>query len=205
MSITIYIIILTVIVSLFAWQSEAKMNQLLFQPVRIWENKEWYRTLSNGFIHADFQHLLFNMLTLFFFGPTVEAYFTYLFPAFGNTLYILFYISALFVSGLPALFLQKNNYYYSALGASGAVSAVLYAAILFDPTAIIYIKFIIPVPAVLYGVFYLVLSAYMAKRGGDNIGHLAHFAGAVYGFIFPILLRPTILIDFFDKIKNSIG
>jgi membrane associated rhomboid family serine protease len=201
MSITLIIIIITSLISISAFQNEKLFSKLAFHPVSILEYKEWYRVFSVGVVHNDFTHLFFNMFTFYFFGSTVEAYFEYLFPM-GKIVYVGFYIVALLISGIPDLIQQRTNPYYSAVGASGAVSAIVFAYILFDPKATLYLQFFIPIPAILYALGYLFYSYYMSKRGVDNIGHLAHFAGAVFGFIFPILVRPDLIQVFIQKLVN---
>jgi membrane associated rhomboid family serine protease len=199
MSITIAIIIVTVLTSIAAFQNQQLFEKLAFHPVSIVQNKEWTRALTVGFVHNDYSHLFFNMFTFYFFGSTIENYFTYLFP-YGNTLYLAFYLIALLISGIPDLIKNKDNPYYSAVGASGAVSAIVFAYILFDPRATLYLQLFIPIPAALYAVGYLFYSYYMAKKGVDNIGHLTHFAGAVFGFVFPILLKPELVSIFLQKL-----
>jgi membrane associated rhomboid family serine protease len=201
MSATILIIIATCLVSFSAFNNENIFNQLAFWPEKIWHDKEYHRMFTGGLLHADMTHLFFNMISLYFFGPNIEAYFYRYFEG-GTYFFIAFYIVAVIVAHLPDLFLHKDNYYYRGVGASGAVSAVIFASILFDPTNLIYIQFFIPVPAVLFGVGYLFYSVYMSKRGGDNIAHLAHFGGAVFGFVFPLLLQPSLIQTFFSKITH---
>ncbi|MBP6516434.1 MAG: rhomboid family intramembrane serine protease [Chitinophagales bacterium] len=203
MSATILIIIATCLVSFPAFNNENLFNQLAFWPEKIWHDKEYHRMLTGGLLHADMPHLFFNMFSLYFFGPYIEVYFNHYFGG-GTYFFIAFYFAAVFIAHLPDLFLHKDNYYYRGVGASGAVSAVIFASILFDPTNILYIQFIIPVPALLFGVGYLSYSVYMSKRGGDNIAHLAHFAGAVFGFVFPLVLQPSLIQTFFSKITHFI-
>lgn len=201
MSVSIIIIIATCLVSFPAFQNHEMFYRLCFQPARIWHNKEWYRMFTGALLHADFTHLLFNMMSLYFFGPMVESYFSYYI---GDSvfIYVSFYILAAVVAHMPDLFMHKNDYNYRGVGASGAVSAVIFAAILFEPLSTLYIQFFIPLPAVVFGVGYLVYSVYMSRKMGDNIAHLAHFGGAVFGFVVPIILYPNFLLLFFEQIKN---
>ncbi len=201
MSITLLLIICTVLISLVAFQNNQAFERLSFFPVAIFREKEWYRMLSVGFVHNDISHLLFNMLTLYFFGTNVEQYFIYLFD-YGAFVYAGFYLIALIISGIPDLIVHRNDYNYRAVGASGAVASIVFAAILFDPKATIYLQMFIPIPAVLYAAGYLFYSVYMAKKGMDNIGHLTHFGGAVFGLIFPIILKPQILSHFIAKLTE---
>ena len=158
--------------------------------------------LSYGLVHGGWGHLFFNMLTLYFFGTVVERYFQ---AAFGNTpgiiLYVVLYISAIAVSTVGDLVKYSDDFGYNAVGASGAVSAVLFASILFEPKMGIYIYLIpIPVPGYLFAPLYLLYCWYMAKRNMDNIGHTAHFWGAVYGLLFPLICRPDIFHHFLSRL-----
>jgi len=181
----------------------------MLNPYLIVHNKQYYRLFSHAFLHADWNHLIFNMITLYFFGSSmydgvsygVEPDFKILFGKMGMLYYLLLYIGGFLFSSLPALFKHKNNVNYYALGASGAVSAVLFASILFNPYNGIYIfLFPVEIPAIGFGVGYLLYSAYMAKRNIDNIGHDAHFWGAIFGFIFPIILEPRLFEHFINSL-----
>lgn len=184
---TYLIIAVTVITSWRAFSHPTLASELIFNPYVIKNRKQWYRFISSGFIHGDLQHLIFNMITLFFFGKNVEYIFQKVFPGAGATLYLLFYLSALVISGLYSYFKNINNPGYNALGASGAVSALLFCAIVVFPTDTIYVYFI-PIPGILYAVLYLVYSIYMAKQRMDNIGHEAHISGALYGVVWGIVI-----------------
>lgn len=193
--ITIIIIAITCLVSILCFTGRLNGNKLLFNAYQVWHRKEWYRMFTSGMIHAGWGHLFFNMFTLYFFGRVVEQYFG---AAFGNVpgtiLYALLYVSALAVSSIGDLIKQRDNWNYNALGASGAVSAILFASILFAPKMGIYIYLIpIPVPGYIFAPLYLLYCWYMAKRNMDNIGHTAHFWGAVYGLLFPIMCKPEII------------
>jgi membrane associated rhomboid family serine protease len=201
LSITNLIIIINVLISFTAFQNQEAFYKLCFWPTRVWADKEYIRILSGGFLHANWPHLLFNMMSLYFFGPYVEAYFGSLFPGASSTVYIVFYVLAVVVANIPDLYQQRENEYFRAVGASGAVSAVIFASILFSPQSGIYLFFIpIPIPAFIFGGLYLAYSAYMAKRQADNIGHMAHFSGALFGFIFPLVFHPELFMEFVGKI-----
>jgi len=190
-----YIIIgITAIVSFLAWSNGELMFKCFFIPNHIKERNEYWRFFSHGFIHADQQHLIFNMLTLFFFGPFVESAFAYHFGS-GYT-YVLFYFAALVASSIPDYLKHKNDYRYRSLGASGAVSAVLFAAIIFDPWMLI--NFIIP--GILFAVGYLWYSARMSKMNQDNIGHNAHLWGGLFGMVFPFIMKPILLQEFIQNL-----
>lgn len=193
--ITVIIIAITCIVSILCFNGTLNGNKLIFNAYQVWHRKEWYRMLTSGMIHSGWGHLFFNMLTLYFFGRVVEQYFSAAFGGVpGAVLYVVLYVSALAISSLGDLVKYRDNWNYNALGASGAVSAVLFASILFAPKMGIYIYLIpIPVPGYIFAPLYLLYCWYMAKRNMDNIGHTAHFWGAVYGILFPIICKPDVL------------
>lgn len=146
------------------------------------KNGEQIRMFSSAFLHADMTHLFFNMLTLFFFAPIVVAYL-------GELSFILIYISSLLFGNLLTLYLHKNDLNYRAIGASGAVTGVLYSAILLEPTMTI--NFFIP--GYVFGILYLLYSIYGMKAKNDNIGHTAHFGGAIGGYVFTLIKQPEML------------
>ena len=188
LSITLLIIIVTAIISFTAFSNEKVMNDLIFYPPAITENKQYYRFISCGFIHADIAHLAFNMISLYLFGRFVEDKFDDIFGASGRLLYVALYILALVVSLLPTYFKNKDNAYYRSLGASGAVSAVVFAGLMVAP----YIKvgfFLIPpiIPGFVFGPLYLIISAWLDRKGGGNINHSAHLWGALFGVVFLIV------------------
>ena len=183
------IILITAIVSIVAFSSITIKEQLLFKPVLIQKRNEWYRFFTSGLIHADWEHLLFNMLTLYLFGEGLEAQFNSdnLFGENGAIIYSTLYISAFPFSMITSYWKHKQKTRYASLGASGAVSAILFAAILLNPTIKIGF-FIMPpvIPGFVFGPAYLLLSSYLNKKGKDNINHAAHIAGAIYGVIFTL-------------------
>lgn len=183
------IIFITAIVSIVAFSSTTIKEQLLFKPVQIQKRNEWYRFFTSGLIHADWEHLLFNMLTLYLFGEGLETQFNRdnLFGENGVILYSTLYISAFPFSMITSYWKHKQNTRYASLGASGAVSAILFASILLNPTIKIGF-FILPpvIPGFVFGPAYLLLSSYLNKKGKDNINHAAHIAGAIYGVIFTL-------------------
>ena len=202
MSATLIIIIATSLVSILCFTGTLPFDSLKFSAWDVWHRKRWYQMLSYGLVHGGWGHLLFNMLTLYFFGDVVEKYFQAAFgPGTGIILYLLLYVSAIAVSTIGDLVKYKDEPHYSAVGASGAVSAILFASILFEPKMGIYIYLIpIPVPGYIFAPLYLMYCWYMARRNADNIGHTAHFWGAVYGLVFPLLLRPDILQHFLHQL-----
>ena len=200
-TVTLVIIGITCLFSILGFTGALNINPLMFNAYEVWHRKKWYQLFSYGLVHGGWGHLLFNMLTLYFFGPVVEQYFGAVFGAqHGMILYIVLYVSALAVSSLGDLFKHKDDISYNAVGASGAISAILFAAILFNPKMGIYIYLIpIPVPAYIFAPLYLVYCWYMARRNADNIGHTAHFWGAVYGFLFPLACKPEIFQYFLSQ------
>lgn len=189
--ITIIIIIITAVISFLAFSNHELMDKLIFYPPDISQRKQWYRFFTNGFIHADIGHLAFNMIALYFFGDFVNGAFSspILFGRSGNLLYLIMYVSALAVCLIPTYMNNKENYYYRSLGASGAVSAVIFAGILLDPANKIYMFFIpIGIPGFIFGPLYLIITAYWSKKGGSHINHSAHLWGALYGIAFLIVL-----------------
>ncbi len=190
----------TALISFMAFSNGELMFKSFFIPTHIKERKEYWRFFSHGFIHADMNHLFFNMLTLFFFGPYVEQIFG---MYFGSTFYfVVFYFAALLASSIPSYFKHQNDARYRSLGASGAVSAVLFAFVAFNPWAKIYILFAIPIPGIIFAILYVWYSAYMAKQNRDNIGHDAHLWGGVFGFVFPFLIKPSLFPLFIKNITN---
>ena len=184
---TIALLIITVLISIPAMNDERLVNKLMLWPRRMDRPSEYYRLLTSGFVHADWGHLFFNMFALAFFGSVVERQFAAI-----NTpwLYILMYLSGIVAASLPSFMKNRHNAYYRALGASGGVAAVLFSSVYFAPWDTIRIYFI-PMPSIVFAVLYLVYSAYMTKKGRDNVGHDAHFWGSVYGFLFTLAFDPT--------------
>ncbi|MCA6450071.1 MAG: rhomboid family intramembrane serine protease [Chitinophagaceae bacterium] len=185
LTITLIILLLTCVISFSAFSNEKVINDLIFYPTAITNHNQWYRFITCGFIHADFMHLAFNMYTFYLFGGMVEEAFTMIYGEMGKALYIIMYLTSLVVCLLPTYFAHRNNYYYRSLGASGAVSAVIFIGIFLNPTMGMGI-FPIPfhIPAFIFGPLYLGISAYLAKKGHGNINHSAHIWGAVYGIVF---------------------
>ena len=190
--VTIAIVIITSAVSLINMQNSEFKDLYMFNAWAIKNRRQWYRFFTGGLLHADFMHLGFNMLALYSFGEIVERTFCQegLFgPRLGSLMFAIMYLTALPISSLYSYFKHKDNIYYNALGASGAVSAVVYSAILFYPLSELQV-FFIPMTSWIFGIVYLVASWAMARKNIGNIGHDAHFWGSVYGFIFPIIFYP---------------
>lgn len=202
-SITVLILIITCVISFTAFSNQKVLDDLIFYPPAISERNQWYRFLTNGFIHADIAHLAFNMLSFYLFGDAVEKEFNAYFAEKGKLLYLLMYATGIIVCLVPTYLKNRTNYHYRSLGASGAVSAVVFAGIFLFPSIKIGL-FILPpiIPGFVFGPLYLILSVYMAKKGGDNINHSAHFWGAVWGIVF-VLISFSLFTDF-NPVTNFI-
>lgn len=199
--ITNLIILLTVVSSVLAFGNKTLFDNCLFNPYDIFYRKHYYRFITAGFIHADILHLFFNMYALYLFGSNVETALKQLFPQTGSILYILLYFSALIMSAMFSYFKYRESPSYNAVGASGAVSAVLFVSIILFPLQKLMI-FPIPffIPSYILGPLYLVYSYYMGRRAQDNIGHDAHFFGAIWGVLFIALLWREALSHFIEQI-----
>lgn len=200
--ITLLIILINVLLSITAFQNRELFNKLLFNPYIIAKNKEWHRFFTHAFIHADWGHLLLNMFVLYSFGSQLENYyFDVLFESKSILYYILLYVGGILISSYPSFEKNKDNYNYSSVGASGAVSAVVFSCILINPSQkLIFLLLPFPIPGFVFGILYLAYSWYMAKKQADNIGHDAHFWGAIFGIVFTAALKPALITDFIGKI-----
>lgn len=198
--ITYFIIGITALISYLAFSNHELSNKLQFNAAKIIHQKEYYRLVSHAFIHANWSHLIVNMMVLYFFGRNIEAYFGYYFGSKATAYFLLLYFGGILASNGLSLIKHKNNYYYNAVGASGAVSAVLFATIFFQPWEPLYLFAILPIPGILFGIAYLFYSYRMDKKSTDNVAHDAHFLGAVFGFVFPILLKPDLFGQFIDNL-----
>ena len=196
--VTLVLIAITVLVSWQAFEKPQLLGRLILWPPAVDRRRQYDRLLTHGFIHADWQHLLFNMITLFFFGGTIERAFA---PYIGPVGFLLFYLSAILVAILPTYLRHRHDPNYRSLGASGAVSAVLFASILINPWSLLLVLFI-PMPAIVFGVCYIGYSIWMDKRGGDNINHSAHLWGAGYGVLFTAMMEPRIIGVFLERLAS---
>jgi membrane associated rhomboid family serine protease len=213
MSITIAIIVITAVISFLAFSNRNLMDKLIFYPPAIAQRKQWYRFFSCGLIHADIGHLAFNMYSFYLFGSIAERDFMAIFGDSGRLLYLVMYVSSLAVCLIPSYKKNKDNYHYRSLGASGAVSAVIFAAILLEPLNGVGIIFIpmFTLPGFVFGPLFLIITAYLDKRGGGGINHSAHLWGALYGIAFLIVISIALhtgfnpLTNFVQSIQNSFG
>lgn len=184
------LIIVTAAVSIVCFNKYQLFERLSLKPYRVVQHQEWWRIITHGFVHADWIHLLVNMFTFWSFGGYIETAFEYL--GFGKWAFLTLYFGGMVAASISDIIRYRNAEWYTSIGASGAVSAVLFAAIFLNPWDKILLFAIIPIPGILFGVLYLAYCQYMARQGGDNINHNAHFYGAVFGFVFPILLEPRL-------------
>lgn len=207
LSITLIIVIVTSLVSIGGFSNQKIIDDLIFYPPAVTRHNQWYRFFSCGLIHADWGHLFFNMLSLYLFGRFVENAFGSLFGDTGKWMFLALYVTALLVSLLPSFTKNRNNYYYRSLGASGAVSAVIFAGLMLVPTLGIYLFFIpIPIPGFIFAPLYLLISIILERKGGDNINHSAHIWGSIYGLAFVILASRAVdypvLQNMIDDVKG---
>lgn len=212
--ITIAILVLTISFSIYAMNKPEMKYKYIFHPYSINHYNQHYRFLSHAFLHGDFIHLAFNMYALLIFGPIIEEQFYPLLAGvdgepnikMGSLYYVILYTGSIYASSIFEYFKNKENKNYSSLGASGAVNALVFSFILVAPSSQLGF-FFIPMPAWIFGVVYLGITFYLSKRNTgvnsvDNIGHEAHFWGAVFGILFTGLLKPALFSNFFNQIFN---
>ncbi len=197
--VTIALIAITCGVSWMAFDKRSLADRLVLWPPALERRHEYWRLVSYGFVHADIGHLAFNMITLFFFGREIERVMAGVTSTWLT--YPLFYLAALAVSILPSYLKHRHDANYVSLGASGAVTAVLFAFILLSPWTLIFV-FFIPVPAIIYAVFYVGYSLWMDRRGGDRINHSAHLSGAAFGVLFMVMMAPEVLGFFWQQLLS---
>jgi membrane associated rhomboid family serine protease len=205
LDITTIIIIITVLVSIGGFSNRKIIDDLIFYPPAVTHRNQWYRFFTCGLIHADVGHLIFNMLSLYLFGRFVEEKFIEIFADKGKLFYLLMYVTSLLICLLPTYFKNKDNYNYRSLGASGAVSAVVFAGLMIAP----YVQvgfFIIPpiIPGFVFGPLYLLITAWLDKRGGGSINHSAHLWGALYGLLFIIVAGRMVGYDAIQSFVDGV-
>lgn len=202
------ILTLVILISLFsviAFRKNNLFDKFDLTPYRVVHNKECYRVISHIFLHADYTHLIVNMIVLWSFGRSVEAIFQnvktydYISSAYLHLSILVFL--GIVGSTVSTILKHKNDKQYSAVGASGLVSAMVFTHIFFQPMEKIYFYFAIPIPGIVFGVLYLLYSSYMAKRNTDSINHQAHIWGAIIGFIYPIFMNPKLVSHFIESFK----
>ncbi|MDN3519429.1 rhomboid family intramembrane serine protease [Aquisalimonas lutea] len=195
MTVTLALILVTAAISVYAWRDSRVLEKLVHWPPGV-RRGEWWRLLSHGFIHADAGHLVFNMITLFFFGRIMEQV---LIPRIGAAGFVLFYLAGIVLAALPSQFRHRDNPRFLSLGASGAVAAVLFAYILIQPWAML-VVFVVPVPAIVFAAAYVGYSLWAEHQGGGRINHSAHLGGAAWGVIFLAGLEPAVLPHFLAEL-----
>lgn len=206
MFVTYIIIAVTAITSLLAFNNRGLSEKLLFSPYMIHSHKQGYRFLTHALVHGDWMHLFVNMFVLLSFGKAVEIYYNLFFGIKGTYLFSLLYLGGIVLSSTPSYTRYKSDPYYRAVGASGAVSAVVFASILIQPLAPIRFVFLpFDIPAFIFGALYMFYSAYMSKKGTDNIGHDAHFWGALFGLVFTGILKPALFPGFINQVAVFLG
>ena len=202
MNIVTIISVATIILSIMGFRKEELFYKLQLNPYKIIHQKEYYRVLTHALLHADWAHLIINMIVFFSFGEGLLNYFKYYFGDMASLIFLLLYTFAVIISSIYSIIKNKDKPNYNAIGASGAVSAVVFASIFFDPWHKIGLYGIIPIPGVLFAFIYLGYSYYMGKKSYDNIGHDAHLWGAIFGFIFPIIIKPELFQIFINQLLN---
>ena len=200
-TVTLIIIIFTSLISLQGFSRYYFIDKLKHSPVRENSNKEYYRLLTSGFVHADWTHLLINMFVLYSFGGYIESYIISLFGnPMGKIIFVVLYLLNIILANIPTMIHHRHNPGFSSIGASGAVSGVIFIFILLQPWAILSLFFVIPVPAIIAGVGYLIYSSWAANKGHGRLDHSAHFAGAVAGMFMIFILNNQIMGDFLHRL-----
>ena len=202
MSLVQLIMIITVLVSLATFGNARLMAALMMNPWTILREKQYYRFITSGFIHKDFQHLFLNMFSFYFFGMVIERDFHATFGGLAAVYFAALYLLAIVVSDIPTFLKEKNNPAYNSLGASGGVSAVIFAFILRHPLDKIYLYFFVPLPGFVLGILYIAYSYYSGKKSHDAINHDAHLYGALFGVLFVIVLDPSSVSHFVEQLRT---
>ncbi|MFI3322524.1 MAG: rhomboid family intramembrane serine protease [Rikenellaceae bacterium] len=192
---TYIIIAITVALSIMAFRSRKLFHTLSLSPYLVAHKNQWYRTITHVFIHGSYSHLAINMLVFWSFGKNVEQIYKIIYPSSGILLFCLLYFGATIVASFYDIAKHKDNYYYSSIGASAAVMAVVFSSIYFAPMSKIYLFAVVPIPAVLFGVCYLLYESYAAKKERDAINHNAHIVGAIFGLVFTFIGSFTKLLS----------
>jgi len=192
------IFIITIITTIMAFNNEHLLNNLILHPYSVYRKKKVYTVITSGLIHGDWMHLLFNMFSYFFFAFSLEK-------VMGHWQFALLYIASLILSDVPTIFKHKNDYGYRCLGASGAVSAVIFGYILYNPgITMIIMPIPIPIPAIIFGPLYLLYCHFASKHARDNVNHDAHMYGALSGLIITIALYPPVVHEFITSASELI-
>ena len=203
--VTYFLIAANVIFSFIGFSNNAFLSKMIGWPYFEKRDREYYRFVTSGFLHADWMHLIFNMFTLYFFGRNLELIFS-IGGLGGKFAYLALYFLGMIAADIPGYFKHNDDYNYRSLGASGAVSAVIFASIVFMPWDILQLYGIIQLSAVLFAVLYIIYCVYMGKRNADNIGHDAHLWGSLFGLVFMLILiavmRPDLVHYILEDMKK---
>ncbi|HUR29924.1 MAG TPA: rhomboid family intramembrane serine protease [Saprospiraceae bacterium] len=203
-TVTIIIILFTALISFQGFNRYEFIDKLKHSPFREAGAKEYYRLLTSGFVHADWTHLLINMFVLYSFGAYIESYIISLFgDPWGKIIFVALYLLNIILANIPTMIQHRNNPGFSSIGASGAVSGIIFIFILLQPWAILSLFFIIPVPAIIAGVGYLIYSSWAANKGHGRLDHSAHFAGAIAGMLMIFILNHQIMGDFIHRVISD--
>ena len=210
LNVALILIGLTACISMYAWSSRSLLESWIFSPYLVQTRQQWYRFLTSGFLHADFVHLAFNLLAFYSFSPAVLRVFAGEFGFnLGTVCFLLLYIGGIIVSDIPTFFRHRHDPGYRSLGASGGVSSVVFASVLFYPVVpnggIIIFPIPVEIQPFIFGFLYLAYSYYMGRRRGDNINHDAHFYGALYGVLVGLVLVPQSAASFWEQVRDYIG
>lgn len=203
MTITVLIIILTCIVSYYGFNDRRILDRYKHYPYEEIRHKSYYRLLTAAFLHGSWTHLLINMFVLYQFGEYVEKQFRQFMGISGSIIFLVFYVLMAIGANIPTMIRQSNNRGFASIGASGAVSGILFMFILINPWSMLLIFFIIPCPAIVAGILYLIYSSWASKNSRDGIDHSAHFYGAIMGVLLFILVRPQIISEFINRLLNG--
>jgi membrane associated rhomboid family serine protease len=202
--VTMILIAVNVIFSLIGFSNPSFTDKTIMTPYLVKRKNQYYRMITSGFLHADFIHLFFNMFTLFFFGTAIEYYFAK-YGLGGNVTYILLYFLSLVASDIPSYLKHKDDYHYHSLGASGAVSAIVFASIVFGPWNEIRLYGAISISFLIYAVLFIIYCINMGKKANDNINHDAHLWGSIFGLVFTVGLIMLLNPDLLDLVIREVS
>lgn len=206
MSITYVLIGITVLISWYSFSQADVLRKFMMNPYLINSRNQYYRFITSGFIHKDFVHLLWNMISLYFFGSVVERIFMMLWGATrGGVYFVALYILGIIISDLPTYFKNRHNPGYNSLGASGGVASVIFTSIIFFPLNKICIYIAFCLPGFILGLLFLVYSYFHGRKSMDNINHDAHLYGALFGLVFSLVMYPPSIKNFFSQLMQWDG
>jgi membrane associated rhomboid family serine protease len=202
--VTISLVVVISLISLLAFRYQKLFLLLDLSPFLITKKREYYRVITHAFLHADYVHLIVNMIVLLSFGRSVEFIFKnlelYDYIDSSTLHLVILSLAAIVGSTISTILKHRDKQDYSAVGASGLVSAIVFTHIFFQPMEKIYFYFAIPVPGLIFGILYLIYSSYMSRKQKDNINHDAHIWGAVIGFFYPLIMNPALARHFIENL-----